>query len=626
MLSRIGRISVASQARNIASTAVASQKYEPDLSDPKKLALHKLYRPERVTPTEKGYDILNTPRLNKGMAFSLTERQYLGLHGLLPPAFMTQEQQAYRIMKKIREQKDDLDKYIILDELQSRTEKLFYRVLCENVKELMPIVYTPTVGLACQKFGAIYRHPKGVYITINDNSISKIYQILCNWPVSRVKAIVVTDGERILGLGDLGAYGMGIPVGKMALYVALAGIQPQWCLPVVIDVGTNNQKLLDDPFYIGLRRKRVRGPEYDRLIDNFMKAATKRFGRDTLIQFEDFAFQNAYTLLDRYKNDYCTFNDDIQGTAAVAVAGLLATTRVTKMKLSQQKIVFLGAGAAGLGIAQLCVEHMMEEGLSEQAARDNIFLLNSKGLITKNRVKNESRLAGRHELFAKDLPETASLLEVIKMVKPNALMGISTIGGAFTPEIIREMSKINSRPIIFALSNPTNKAECTAEDAYHFSNGTVLFASGSPFDDVEMNGRLYKPGQGNNSYIFPGVALAAVLFKAKQIPDKAFLIAARRCAASVTEKSLNEYSRLYPRLKDIRELSVKIALDVGNHLYETNLATLHPEPEDKEMFIRQQIYNYEYEPSINDLYDWPEKDSRHGFPVPVLPRTSMDDE
>ncbi|VDM68492.1 unnamed protein product, partial [Strongylus vulgaris] len=235
--------------------------------------------------------------------------------------------------------------YIILDELQSRTEKLFYRVLCENVKELMPIVYTPTVGLACQRFGEVYRHPKGLYITINDNSVSKIYKILSNWPEQNIQAIVVTDGERILGLGDLGAYGIGIPVGKMALYVALGGIQPQWCLPVVLDVGTNNQRLLDDPCYIGLRRNRVRGPQYDELIDNFMKAVTKRFGRDTLIQFEDFAFANAFTLLDRYKDDYCTFNDDIQGTAAVAVAGLLATTRITKLKLSQQKIVFLGAGA-----------------------------------------------------------------------------------------------------------------------------------------------------------------------------------------------------------------------------------------------------------------------------------------
>ncbi|KAJ1374368.1 Malic enzyme [Parelaphostrongylus tenuis] len=456
-------------------------------------------------------------------------------------------------------------------------------------------------------------HFRGVYITIDDNSISKIYQILSNWPRKNVKAIVVTDGERILGLGDLGAYGMGIPVGKLALYVALAGIQPEWCLPVLIDVGTNNQKLLDDPFYTGLRRQRVRGPEYDQLLDNFMIAVTKRFGSETLIQFEDFASSNAFPLLDRYKNDYCTFNDDIQGTASVAVAGLIAATRLTKAKLSQTKIVFLGAGEAGLGIADLCVEQMKDEGLTEEQAREKIFLLNSKGLITKDRAHT---VTVRHQKYAKDLPQMTTLLEVVKAVKPNVLIGVSTVAGAFTPEILGEMAKNNERPIVFALSNPTSKAECTAENAYRYTNGAVLFASGSPFDDVEMNGKIYKPGQGNNSYIFPGVALAAVLFKAKRIPDKTFLIAARRCAASVSEESLNEYARVYPSAEEIRELSVNIAIDIGNHLYEEGVATLHPEPEDKELFVREQLYSYEYEPTVNGLYDWPETDCRVGFPIP----------
>uniref|UniRef100_A0A0K0CVY8 Malic enzyme n=1 Tax=Angiostrongylus cantonensis TaxID=6313 RepID=A0A0K0CVY8_ANGCA len=548
----------------------------------------------------------------QGMAFTLHERQYLGIHGLLPPAFMTQEQQACRVMKQIRRETDNLEKSVLS----------------------MTFSYNKAVVLV---------NMWGLYITIDDNSISKIYQILSNWPRRDVKAIVVTDGERILGLGDLGAYGMGIPVGKLALYVALAGIQPQWCLPILIDVGTNNQKLLDNPFYTGLRRPRVRGAEYDQLIDNFMIAVTKRFGSETLIQFEDFGFSNAYTLIDRYKNDYCTFNDDIQGnlsshnhlvcliafilgndsvgtgrvgftgTAAVAVAGLIATTRVTKVKLSQNKIVFFGAGEAGLGIAELCVRQMMDEGLTEEEARGNIFLLNSKGLITKDRAHT---LTVRHQKFAKDLPQITSLLEVVKVVKANVLIGVSTVSGAFTPEILSEMAKINARPIVFALSNPTSKAECTAENAYRYTNGAALFASGSPFDDVEMNGKIYKPGQGNNSYIFPGVALAAVLFKAKRVPDKAFLIAARRCAASVTEESLNKYARIYPSAEEIRELSVNIAIDIGNHLYEKGLATFHPEPEDKELFIRQQLYSYEYEPSMNELYDWPETDCRVGFPLP----------
>ncbi|PIO62085.1 malic enzyme, NAD binding domain protein [Teladorsagia circumcincta] len=410
-----------------------------DLSDPKQLALHKLYRPERITPAKRGEELLRTPRLNK--------------------------------------------------------------------------------------------------------------------------AIVVTDGERILGLGDLGTYGIGIPVGKLALYVALAGVQPEWCLPVIIDVGTDNQGLLNDPFYTGLRRKRVRGEEYDRLMDNFMKACTKR------------------------------------------------------------SVVFLSYAATG--IAELCVKQMTEEGLSEEEACANIYLMDIDGLITKRRSNN---LQDRHLKFAKDMPDTKSLLEVIKTVKPDGIIGASTVGGSFSEEIITEMARINQRPIIFALSNPTSKAECTAEDAYRITNGSVLFASGSPFENVEMDGRIFKPGQGNNAYIFPGVALGAILFKAKHIPDKAFLLAARRCANFVTEKSLNTYSRLYPRLKDIRELSVLIAIDVGNYLFKHNLATLHPEPEDKEMFIRQQIYSVEYDELINKTYSWPTKDMKHGFPVPVMERSSMDEE
>ncbi|VDM65462.1 unnamed protein product, partial [Strongylus vulgaris] len=360
-------------------------------------------------------------------------------------------------------------RYVQLDSLQDRNEKLFYRVLCDNIKELMPIVYTPTVGQACQKFGFIYRNPKGLYITINDNSISKIYQILANWPATNIQAIVVTDGERILGLGDLGAYGIGIPVGKLALYVALAGLHPEWCLPVLIDVGTDNQasNLLNDPFYTGLRRPRVRGPEYDSLLDNFMKACTKRFGRDTLIQFEDFGNQNAYRLLDRFKNDYCMFNDDIQGTASVVVAGLLATTRITKKKLSQQKLVFFGAGGAATGVAEMCVRQMVDEGLSEQEACANIHMIDIDGLITKSR---SATLSDRHLRFAKDLPETKSLLEVVRTVRPGAIIGASTVAGAFTEEVITEMAKINSRPIIFALSNPTSKAECTAEAAFRLTN------------------------------------------------------------------------------------------------------------------------------------------------------------
>uniref|UniRef100_A0AC35UGW1 Malic enzyme n=1 Tax=Rhabditophanes sp. KR3021 TaxID=114890 RepID=A0AC35UGW1_9BILA len=620
--SRLEAVSRFNGFRSIScSPALAGKMPDPDPEDEKAVRLHKMYRPERITPTKKGFDILKTPSINKGMAFTLYERQYLGILGLLPAAFMTEEQQAYRIISKLRSTKSNLDKYIQLDSLADRNEKLFYRVLSDNIKELMPIVYTPTVGQACQEFGFIYRNPKGVYITVNDNSISKIHQILCNWPFDDIKAIVVTDGERILGLGDLGAYGMGIPIGKLTLYTALAGISPSECLPVMIDVGTDNQQLLEDPFYIGLRHKRVRGKEYDNLIDNFMAAATKRYGQSVLIQFEDFGNANAYRLLDRYKNKYTMFNDDIQGTASVVVAGLLATTKVTKKKLAQQKLVFFGAGGAATGVAEMCVKQMESEGLTFEEACENIYLIDIDGLINKNRLNT---LSPRHVPFAKDLPDIKDLLQLVETVKPNAIIGASTVKGAFTPAIIERMAEYNRNPIIFALSNPTSKAECTAEDAFRITKGKVLFASGSPFDNIELNGKIYKPGQGNNAYIFPGIALGASLFKIKKIEDRHFLMAARKVASCVTQKNLDQ-GRIYPRLKEIREISIQIAIDFANEAYKEGTATLYPEPEDKEMYIRSKMYDVEYDDIINKTYDWPERDMKHGFPVPVYRRESMDD-
>lgn len=611
-------------SRHLSTTSRLSREdiYNPPdvehMSD-EELSLYKLYRPERITPSKRSSELMRTPSLNKGMAFSLYERQYLGVHGLVPPAFMTQEQQAYRVICKLREQPNDLARYVQLDGLQDRNEKLFYRVLCDHVKELMPIVYTPTVGLACQNFGYIYRNPKGVYVTINDNSISKIHQILCNWPESNIRAIVVTDGERILGLGDLGAYGIGIPVGKLSLYVALGGIHPRWCLPVLLDVGTDNEELLNDPFYIGLRHKRVRGEKYDLLIDNFMKACAKRFGQRTLIQFEDFGNQNAYRLLNRYQQRYTMFNDDIQGTASVVVAGIIACTRVTKKPLSQERLVFLGAGGAATGIAEMCVRQMRIEGLSEAEALDRIFMMDIDGLITKARGST-----AHHSLFAKDMPDTKDLLEVIKKVRPGILIGASTARGAFTEEIIRTMGEINERPAIFALSNPTNKSECTAEEAYRFTDGRVLFASGSPFPNVEYKGKTYKPGQGNNAYIFPGVALGVILFQVRHIDNDMFLIAAKSVAACVTEKDL-QFGRIYPRLQEIREISIHIAKDIAEYAYEKGIADLYPRPVDFEKYIRYHQYRTDYDELINAIYDWPKADTVAGFPVPGTNRDIIEE-
>ncbi|KAI1705292.1 malic enzyme, NAD binding domain-containing protein [Ditylenchus destructor] len=575
-----------------------------NLNDPKEKELYELYRPEIVAPVKRGIDLLKTKEVNKGLAFSLEERQRLGIHGLLPAAIMTQEQQAHRVMTKLRQQPDDLARYIQLDNIQERNEHLFFRVVSENVKELLPIVYTPTVGLACQKFGANYRHNKGVYVTVNDNSISKIYQILSNWPHNDVRAIVVTDGERILGLGDLGSYGMGIPVGKLALYVALGGVQPRWCLPVHIDVGTDNEALLNDPYYTGLRRKRVRGEEYDRLIDNFMNACRKRFGPNCLVQFEDFAKNNAYRLLDRYAEKYCMFNDDVQGTAGVTVAGLIAAARVNKKKISQTKYLFLGGGTAATGCAELLCLEMQKEGLTKAQARGQIYLVNTKGLATTERTKE---LDERLIPYAKDMPTEKDFLKVVKMVKPNAIIGVSTVPGSFSKEVIQEMAKINEHPIIFPLSNPTSKAECSAEEAYRYTNGTALFGAGSPFDNVHLNGKVLKPGQCNNSYIFPGVALGVIIFKISTVKNDYFLTAAKVLANCVSEKDLSE-GRLFPKLEDTREISIKIAVALGKEARKDGTAQLYPWPEDLEMYLRLHTYKLDYDEVLNETYDWPKHD------------------
>ncbi|KAE8603067.1 hypothetical protein XENTR_v10014209 [Xenopus tropicalis] len=550
---------------------------------------------------KRGYDITRDPHLNKGMAFSLEERLQLGIHGLLPPCFLSQDVQVLRVLRNYERQKCDLDRYILLMGLQDRNEKLFYKVLTSDIERFMPVVYTPTVGLACQQYGLAFRRPRGLFITIHDRG--HISTVMKSWPEDNIKAVVVTDGERILGLGDLGSYGMGIPVGKLALYTACGGVQPQECLPVMLDVGTDNQELLNDPLYIGLRHRRVRGKEYDELVDEFMKAVTERYGINCLIQFEDFANANAFRLLNMYRNKYCTFNDDIQGTAAVAVAGLLGALRITKNKLSDHTVLFQGAGEAAMGIADLIVMAMEKEGTPRDAAIKNIWMVDSKGLIVKGRAS----LNHEKERFAHPHKEMKSLEEVVKDIKPTVLIGVAAIGGAFTEQIIKDMASFNNRPIIFALSNPTSKAECTAEQCYRLTQGRGIFASGSPFDPVTLpDGRTLYPGQGNNAYVFPGVALGVVACGVRHISDDVFLTTAEIIAQQVSDKHLEE-GRLYPPLQTIQEVSVKIAVKIVENAYKDNSASVFPEPENKEAFVRSQMYSTDYDQFMVDSYSWPQQ-------------------
>ncbi|XP_042544337.1 NADP-dependent malic enzyme, mitochondrial [Dipodomys spectabilis] len=570
-------------------------------SGPARGCQSKVQSSQPVLLKKRGFEVIRTPPINKGLAFTLEERLQLGIHGLLAPCFQSQDVQLLRIMKYYDKLRTDLDRYIILMTLQDRNEKLFYRVLSSDVERFMPIVYTPTVGLACQHYGVILRRPRGLFITIHDKD--HIATILNSWPEENIKAVVVTDGERILGLGDLGSFGMGIPTGKLTLYTACGGVSPQHCLPVLLDVGTNNEELLRDPLYIGLKHRRVRGKEYDEFLDAFMHAVTDKFGISCLVQFEDFANDNAFRLLHKYRNKYCMFNDDIQGTASVAVAGILAALRITKKKLSDQVFVFLGAGEAAMGITHLLIMALEKEGVSKPEAVKKIWMMDADGLI----IKGRRNMGHGKEVFAKDHQETHSLEEVVKLVKPTVIIGVAAATGAFTDQILKDMASFNERPVIFALSNPTSKAECTAERCYRLTEGRGIFASGSPFDSVTLeNGQTFTPGQGNNAYVFPGVALGVIAGKIRHIPDEIFLLTAEHIAEEVSEFHLSQ-GRLYPPFTIIRDVSIRIAAKILDYAYKHNLASYYPEPTDKEAFLRSLVYTSNYDSFRGDTYTWPKE-------------------
>ncbi|KAE8712555.1 NADP-dependent malic enzyme [Hibiscus syriacus] len=543
-----------------------------------------------VTPwtysVASGYSLLRDPHHNKGLAFTEKERDSHYLRGLLPPAVISQQLQEKKSMNNIRKYQVPLQKYMSMMELQERNERLFYKLLIDNVEELLPIVYTPTVGEACQKYGSIFRRPQGLYISLKEKG--KVLDVLKNWPERSIQVIVVTDGERILGLGDLGCQGMGIPVGKLALYTALGGVRPSACLPVSIDVGTNNEKLLKDEFYIGLRQRRATGQEYADLLHEFMCAVKQNYGEKVLIQFEDFANHNAFTLLAKYGTSHLVFNDDIQGTASVVLAGIVAAFKLIGGTLADHRFLFLGAGEAGTGIAELIALEMSKQTkIPLEETRKKIWLVDSKGLIVSSR---KDSLQHFKKPWAHDHEPVKDLLGAVKAIKPTVLIGSSGVGRTFTKEIIETVASLNEKPLIMALSNPTSQSECTAEEAYTWSQGRAIFASGSPFDPFEYNGKVFVPGQANNAYIFPGFGLGLVISGAIRVHDDMLLAASEALAKQVSDENYDK-GLIYPPFSNIRKISANIAANVAAKAYELGVATRLPRPADLMKYAESCMYS-----------------------------------
>jgi malate dehydrogenase (oxaloacetate-decarboxylating) len=529
---------------------------------------------ESQTTTFTGHRLLDDPLLNKSSAFPDNERYELGLLGLLPLHASTIEEQLARVYENYQHKDCDIERYIFLAALQDRNETLFYRLLQEHVTEMMPIIYTPTVGEGCRQYSHVFRRPRGLYISYPHRH--QIASMLNNAPAKNTQVIVVTDGERILGLGDLGVGGMGIPVGKLSLYTLCAGVHPATTLPVLLDVGTDNRELLDDPLYLGWRHERVRGKEYDDFIDAFVSAVQQKFPH-VLLQWEDFSKHNAPRILERYRDRLCTFNDDIQGTGAVTVAGLLAASKLINRKLSEHRIVILGAGSAAIGICDQIVAAMMAEGTPELEARGRLWLVDSQGLVHTGRAKVEplkqkyAQPIEATRLWQLGDPERPNFSDVIKGVQPTILIGTSSQPGSFTEEIVREMASHVERPIIFPLSNPTSKSEATPTDLFKWTNGRAVMATGSPFPPLVTDNGVIHIGQCNNSFIFPGVGLGVIASGARRVTDAMFTAAARVLCEFAPVLHQHETS-LFPPLEKVREISFKVALEVAREAQRTGLA------------------------------------------------------
>lgn len=544
-----------------------------------------------------GYELLTQPLLNKGTAFSNAERDVFDLHGLLPPNVGTLEEQVGRRLQVLRALENDFERYAFLRDLQDTNETLYFALIVQNLEELLPIIYTPTVGDGCRQFSRIYRRPRGLFLSVPQKK--RIGEIFSHPRFDQVEAIVVTDGERILGLGDQGAGGMGIPIGKLALYTGCGGLNPSTTLPIMLDVGTDNPDCLNDPLYVGWRHERVRGKEYDDFIDAFVKAVIKRWPH-VLLQWEDFAKNNATRMLEKYRDKLCTFNDDVQGTAAVATGTLLSAINVTGIPLTEQRIAVMGAGSAGCGIASLICQAMVDAGLKESEATRRFFMVDRDGLIVEGMddiapfqepfVQPKENIAG----WNVDHPDKISLLDVVRNAKTTVLIGVSGQAGAFSEPVVRAMAEHNERPIIFPLSNPTSRAEATPQDVDAWTGGRALIGTGSPFPPLERNGVRFKVDQTNNSYIFPGVGLGAIAVKASRVSDQMFMAAARALAAASPART-DPHKNLLPAVGSLRDVSVTVALAVAMQAHKEGL-TKGVHTDDIEGLIRNKIWTPQYVP------------------------------
>lgn len=545
---------------------------------------------------KKGIDLIHDPIFNKGTGYPHHERDRLGIRGLVPPRRFELGEQVDRVKRRFDELDNDLLKHMYMCELRDRNETAYFRILMDHIDEMAPIIYTPTVGEACITFGSMYRRARGMYFCSED--YHSMQSMVYNWPHRDVDVVVVTDGSRILGLGDLGCHGMGIPIGKSALYVAAGGIHPARILPVTLDLGTDNAELLNDPFYLGMQHPRLKGEEYFKMVDAFMHAIHVRWPR-AMVQFEDFQNSSALPLLQNYRSKYCCFNDDIQGTGSVALAGLLCALRAqgkTMEDLKDERIVCLGAGSAGLGVCNSIREGMIQEGMPNDFSYRQFALVDENGLLGHTRDKLD---LAQLPYARNDIADGTSLVETIARFKPTILLGLAGAGRTFTKPVIEEMAKHSPRPVIFPLSNPTSKAECTAEEAFTWTNGRAIVASGSPFDPVQVNGAVHHPSQGNNMYIFPGVGLGAVVSQSREITDAMFYRAAC-CLANYVHPSDIAMGKCYPEISDIREVSKAVAIEVAKEAFDSGLARVSEPKNDKalEQLVEQNMYTPEYQPLV----------------------------